>query len=184
MSKPFRTPKTETNLIKNVVFQYNELIELTSVSELIDIIMFRNVWFRALWSSLLVEILPFSKSFLIIERSMSLRTTFLALSATTENTLSPRLWFFNWLINEIADLLHSSVIESSEVSVMPLTDGLGGADSMSPPLALVGVRPDFLRDLEPRVGVRSASDSSSPDPTGELDLEAVPLPLRPLVSVS
>ena len=55
---------------------------------------------------------------------------------------------------------------------------------MSPPLALVGVRPDFLRDLEPRVGVRSASDSSSPDPTGELDLEAVPLPLRPLVSVS
>ena len=67
---------------------------------------------------------------------------------------------------------------------MPLTDGLGGADSMSPPLVLVGVRPDFLRDLEPRVGVRSASDSSSPDPTGELDLEAVPLPLRPLVSVS
>ena len=40
---------------------------------------------------------------------------------------------------------HSSVAESSEISVVPLTliVGLGGAESVSPP---VGVFPDFFLD--------------------------------------
>ena len=143
----------------------------------------------------------------IVRIMIELTLSSVASDSNTENTRSANLWDFNASKTTIAHFFHSSRLPETEVSsaavtsvfaaifsrifevsLAPLGEGLPGAESIS--LPPVGPLPDFFLTLEPppRFGVpeiMSTSDSSSPDPTGELERDdpvvglVAPLPRRP-----